>query len=411
MNFEIMAVGFSFAFTSLYWLICVFKITPANYGHMMQIQAFVLLVTAVFSLRTHDLVFYLHKSHSWSLRQSFNLAQTLEFALIIISATSTLAISALINWSSNTQILTDDIFTSILISFIANITLLQGASLAYLRAQHLDINIAWSDFFNICAWVVALTWLIRIEEPSIIEVLGAAFTAAAIKPISLLIISRKSSLFIPFQIKSKVTNFDRKSIGYFLLAGQLANTMKNGLISIETLLIGRLLTAESVAVFRIARSFLGLTTALLNISYQKTFRELVKIKEKSELKKVIKLMNISSFKLWAFSIPIICIASVLFSLINESIIYKQLPEITLITALAYLPVALQQTYYARLSLEALFNSINKAYIIGLVVLLVSCLIAATFITLPLFIFIILVANFSRLWVMTISVKENSIKHH
>jgi O-antigen/teichoic acid export membrane protein len=408
MYFEIIAVGFSFAFTSLYWLICAFKMTATDYGHMMQIQAFMLIVTAICSLRTHDLVFYLHKSHSLPLHQSFNLAQTLEFVLVAISATSTFLISALINWSSNTKILSDDIFTSVLISFIANVTLLQGASLAYLRAQHLDANVAWSDLINICAWGVALTWLIRIGEPSIIEVLGVAFTAAALKPLSLLIISRIFLLFNPSQIKSSATNLDRRSIGYFLLAGQLANTMKNGMTSIETLIVGRLLTAESVAVFRIARSFLGLTTALLNISYQKTFRELVKVKEKTELKKIIRLMNKSSLKLWALSVPIIIIASFLFTLINKNIIYNQLPEITLITALAYLPIALQQTSYARLSLEASFHGINKAYIIGLAVLLLTCLITTTFITLPIFLFIVMVANFSRLWVM--SAFANKLPH-
>ena len=407
MRFEVITVGLSFAVTSLYWLIAAFRMSAANYGHMMQLQAFIFVVTAIFSLRTHDLVFYLHKAHSCSLKRSFNFTQILEIALVIFSTATTIIASLIINKATNSQVIGDDILIAICISFLANITIMQGSSIAYLRAQHLDINIAWSDFFAIGAWSGALFWLTTRGNLHIFEILGVGFAAAATKPILLLIISRCSSVLNFSNAEVIQANLDRKSILYFLLAGQFTNMMKNSLVSLETLLLGRLVSAESVAVFRIARSFLGLTTAMLNISYQKTYRELVKCKTLSEIELTTNLMNRNSVKLWAFSIPLMLIASSLFSNLNGSATYDNLSLMTLMSAATYLPIALQQTFYARLSLAASFGKINMAYVIGTGFFLIFCLVTTTFITLPLFIFIIGIANFTRLWIMRNAVRDTS----
>jgi hypothetical protein len=175
--------------------------------------------------------------------------------------------------------------------------------------------------------------------------------------------------------------------------------LKNTMVSVETIVAGLMMHPEAVATFRVSRSFFGLTTALLNITYQKTFRAIVGHKPSLEIKPLIKKFNEQSLTIWAISIPATIVASFLFLQIKDDIAYQGLPLITIMVAIAFLPIALQQSYYALLTLEVRFEKISAAYIIGGAVLLIVCFILKSNMTLPLFIASLCAANFSRLWFM------------
>jgi len=397
MRFEILTSGIAFTATSLYWLFAAFRLSAGEYGQMMQLQALILIVTAIFSLRTHDLVFYLQKTHSWDLRHSFIFAQNLEIALVILSTAGAVCLLLLHSILSDPAHADVSIVTWSAISLLANSTLIQGSSLAYLRAHHLDAKIAWSDLYAIGAWIGALFLLAIWKHPKPNEVLVIGFAASAIKPIALLVISRSAPTVRTLRLGMPMIALNKKEISYFLLGGQLTNMLKNGMISVETLLIGLMMSTESVAIFRISRSFFGLTTALLNITYQKTFRELVKQKTATEINLTITNFNSKSLKLWAVSMPPIIVASFMFLHIKNDIAYSELPFITLLISIAFLPIAIQQSHYALLTLEARFKKISMAYFVGASVLLLSCLSLNSQMTLPLFVLTLMVANFSRYW--------------
>jgi hypothetical protein len=397
MRFEILTSGFAFFATSLYWLFAAFRLSATEYGQMMQLQALIIIVTAIFSLRTHDLVFYLQKSHSWELRRSFYFAQSLEIALVVLSTASAISLLLLNSILSEPVRADVDLVTWTTISLLANSTLIQGSSLAYLRAQHLDVKIAKSDLYAIGAWGAALLLLAIWKNPKPQEVLVVGFAASAIKPMALWIVSRATPTVRLSRESMPMKTINKKEVCYFLLGGQLTNMLKNGMISIETLLLGLMMSPESVAIFRVSRSFFGLTTAMLNITYQKTFRELVKQKTDMEIKLTITRFNSKSLKLWAISIPPIIVASFLFSYLKNDAAYSELPFITLLISIAFLPIAVQQSDYALLTLGAKFKKISIAYIVGGGVLLLSALSLNSQMTLPLFVLIIGVANFLRYW--------------
>lgn len=399
MRFEIVTSGMAFFATSLYWLLAAFRLSPADYGQMMQLQALVLIVTAIFSLRTHDLLFYLQKTHSWELGHSFNFVQNLEMVLIILSTAVAVSLLLLNSIASDPALAGVGLIRWSAISLLANSTLIQGSSLAYLRTQHLDAKIAWSDLYAVGAWGAALLFLAIWKYPEPHEVLVVGFAASAIKPIALLIISRSTPAIRMLRLGVPVIALNKLEIFYFLLGGQLTNMLKNGMASIETLLISLTMTTESIAIFRVSRSFFGLTTVLLNITYQKALRKLVKQKTTKKIKSTITNFDSKSLRLWAVSTPPIIFASFLFLYIKGDVAYEELPFITLLISIAFLPIAAQQSHFAFLTLDAQFKKISIAYIIGGGVLLLSYLFLNSQMTLPLFVLTLGVANFSRYLIM------------
>jgi O-antigen/teichoic acid export membrane protein len=129
--------------------------------------------------------------------------------------------------------------------------------------------------------------------------------------------------------------------GLPLLAGQFTNLIKNNLLSLETLLLGRLVAAEGVAVFRVARSLVNLSTVLLNISYQRSFRALAAEKDDARRGPILRRMSGSAVKLWAASVPPVLVAAIAFAWLKPEG-YADLTWLTALAALAALPVALKR---------------------------------------------------------------------
>lgn len=396
MRFEIIAVGLSFAATSLFWFVSALRMSAANYGHMMQLQAFLLIVVAVFSLRTYDLVFYLHNTHFWTLKRSFKFAQKLEVSMAVLSVIISFFIWQLVAKDANSAVLSGWDFSQLLLICLANMSIVQGAAMSYLRALHLDSKIAVADFLTSLAWLSALAWLFLWHTSSYINVLTAGFAAGAVRPIVLKILVMLIKVDQQDVISvDEVKPFQWRNIIYVLLSGQLTNMLKNNLISLETLLLGRLVSAESVAVFRIARSFLNLSTVFLNISYQKTLRELAVCSSLAERKLIVRQMTQLSLKLWMFSLPIMFSAAFMYSFQQNSPSYDDLMLVLVIATIFSLPVVLQNSDFICLYLGNRFSIINLAYIIGFLLLVLSCILLVNQMSLILFMFVSGFSNIAR----------------
>jgi hypothetical protein len=387
MRKEIIPVAVSFGATSLYWLGASIGMEVADYGRMMQQQAMLLIVTALFSLRTYDLVFHLQKSHAWSLRRAYRSALLVEVVMTLLSTACSLVVGHWISVATfNASATGSDLVWSLAV-LLVNLSIMQGASAAYLRGLHQDQQIAKVDLLTATAWVAALIWLVATDHPTILEVLGAGFTAAAMRPLALTAFAHAATASDQTPSRTDVKPLNKRGIGYVLAAGQFTNLLKNNLLSFETLLLGHFVTSEAVAVFRVARSFLNLSTVLLNISYQKTVRDLAACSSNLKRKPIIRLMTITSFKLWGLSIPVIFVAAVFYDQFQIGAGYGNLLAVLGVSAIASVPVVLQQSDFAALSLDGRFRLINWAYGIGFLVLLLGCVVLSNWMTLMIFILI------------------------
>jgi O-antigen/teichoic acid export membrane protein len=375
MRLEILAVALSFGATSLFWLVSALRMAAADYGAMMQLQALLLTCVALFSLRTHDLVFHLQAHHDWALKAAWRLALRLELVLMLLGSVCVLVAS---HWLPLGAVDAGGPAGAAWVAtvLLANLTVLQGASAAYLRARHLDRRIAAADTAATAAWLLALAYVLLTPRPATWLVLGVAFAAGAVRPLVLTALAVAPHAGTdPSATDTPATPvLDRRRIGGFLLGGQFTNLIKNNLLSLETLLLGRLVAAEGVAVFRVARSLVNLSTVLLNISYQKSFRALAAEKDATRRGPILRRMSRSAVKLWAVSLPPVLVAAVAFVWLKPTG-YADLPWLTALAALAALPVALQQPHFAGLSLDGRFGRINASYIAGFLVLVAGCALA------------------------------------
>lgn len=397
MRLEIVSVTLSFGASSLYWLVSALRMDAAVYGGMMQLQALLLTCVAVFSLRTHDLVFHLQAHHGRPLRTAYLGALQLELALTVIGSACCLVLALLgVFGLLASSGVSPALWAAA--ALLANLTILQGASAAYLRGSHLDRRVAWADLLTALAWGAALVSALTLRAPATWWILGIGFAAGAVRPLALTGFALTGALWqSPDQpaVNGNLPPLNRRQLGRFLVAGQFTNLLKNNLLSLETLLLGRLAGADQVALFRVARSLLGLATVLLNISYQKAFRALAASKEAGQRQQVIRRMTRSSLKLWAGSLPIVFAAGLLFVHLKGGPHYNGLVLVLAVAALAALPLALQQSDFAALSLDGQFARINLAYSLAFGLLLVGCLVWADRMSALLFLALSAVAGLLR----------------
>ena len=396
---EILPVTISFAATSLFWLGASIRMEATDYGRMMQQQAMLLIVTALFSLRTYDLVFHLQKSHSWSLRRAYRSALLLEVVLTLVSTACSLAVGYLTSGAAFIGAATSSGAAWSVTVLLVNLSIMQGASAAYLRGRHRDQRIAMVDLLTAAAWVVALIWLAAADHPTIAAVLGAGFTAAAMRPLALTAFAHAATASEQTPARMNSKPLDKRKIGYVLAAGQFTNFIKNNLLSFETLLLGHVVTSEAVAVFRVARSFLNLPTVLLNINYQKTVRDLAACASQLQREPIIRRMTITSLKLWGLSMPVIFVAAALYVQLQIGSGYADLLVVLGVAAIASVPGVLQQSDFAALSLDTRFSQINWAYGVGFLVLLVGCAVLSNWMTLMIFMLISGGAAFVRFFML------------
>ena len=173
----------SFGASSLYWLALAFTMSATEYGAMMTAQAAVLLIVAVFTFRTHDLVYYLVSSVDQPLGRSWRIGLTVETA----AAGASIAICATGAWlfSGRLAVEASPVLLA-LFALLASLAVMQGATIAKLRHSHRADRIVRADAACIAAWgaVAAAAVAMPDHPPAMMLVLGAA--PQAVRTVSLI---------------------------------------------------------------------------------------------------------------------------------------------------------------------------------------------------------------------------------
>lgn len=390
---------FGLAAVSAFWLAAAFFVTPGQFGEMAKLQAIIMLVVATLSLRTYDLSFFLLRQHGQSVTSAFKRAFTVELALFVVCAACVLVGLAFIPAELSEIAGGIDGQFAALAGVLAAAPVLQGSTQALLRQQNRDIQVALADLAGGFAFAVATgTIMLAPNRPEFIILLWLG--AAAVRPLTLVVVS--------MMVRNRVAAGEQategpspswRAIAKFLALGQLTNVVKNNGPSIELMILGAFVGPASVAVFRVARSFLQLSVVLINIVYQRAFRGLAKLAPNDDRGPTIRRINRNSLLAWLASLPLIGAGGAAFVYLNPHQVYSELWTALPIFVLATLPTALQQAQFADLAISGRYVAINLSYLAGMAVLAGLCWVTGGMLSVQLFASWLFVANLTRLAVM------------
>lgn len=367
----------NFGASSVFWLAAAFFMRSADYGRMMTIQAAIVLVTTLLAFRTHDLVFYLRTRESKSINTAFRLSLGCETATWIIS--SIIVTSGAFFYFAPSQFGSAVPQVALAGLFLALGTS-QGASIAKLRYLKRGDLIARADLMCMMLWTAACLGLLPLRNaaPPVILLLGTFPTAA------------RTVALIHFALLARTddgtgdaeTPIDRdhlRAVARFLIGAQVTNFLKNGAVSIETMILAATLNPTAVGLYRIARSTQGATTAAINVEYQRSYAALARSSSGEERASALALLNKRSLWICLLLYPVSAGFALVFALIKPEVDVIDFQLITLGTFAAFIPAALQQGYFAALSLAGEHRHVNTAYIVSTMLLLIF---AAMLIILP-----------------------------
>lgn len=391
---ELLASLLGYGASSLFGILAALALSASSYGEIMQIQSAVLLVVAMFSLRTFDLVFFLQKQFSIAPLASFHRAFAIESALAAVCLAVVLSLAFLgLAPTTHLQLSTTSI---VIIAVLGSCTIFQGSTQALLRSLGADRRIAWADLTSAGVFMIAAGAVLLLGRGNAPFALVTWFVANAARPLVLLALALVSARAMHDQAAPAAAALPvgRQQLIRFLAGGQFTNLLKNNSVSVETLLVGRLGSNEAVALYRICRSLVNVATALLNVIYQRSFRALSKCDE-GERADVKRRLDRQAVVVWACCLPLMIGGAFAFARLSPDPAYDPIEFTVVLVMIATLPTVLQQSVFAELSMTGNFTRIGFAYLVGLALLIAASFACAGFFSVELFTVLLLVTNSIR----------------
>ena len=352
-----------FAGNSAFWLALAFLMSAQAYGELMTVQAAVLLVVSGLTFRTHDLFFNLLTQQARTPDQVYGITRRSELASAML-ASAIVMVGAGAILLPHGQLVPFAITAgyAVLAAWGAN----QGAAIARLRQASRGDIIARTDVVASVLWglaILAAIFLLRVH-PLLPLLLGAAppFARSCL-------LARSARRFAPDDgTKSHFTNQERRNVARFLLGAQLTNFLKNGAVSIETVILAAFAPPPLVAMYRVARGVLGIAVAALNVAYQRVYPVLARARSKAEFRAAVASLERRSLLICLVTYPLSAGTALAYAWLKPGVAILELELLTLATFVASLPAALQQGAFAILSLRGQHRSANLAYIVWFAVL-------------------------------------------
>jgi hypothetical protein len=357
----------SFGASSIYWLALAFLLPAASYGKMMTLQASILLITTIFACRTFDLMFFLVTKLGYRAEASFRVALTCE-AVSVVTTTLVCSVGALLVYRADLGL--PSAGGVIALAFTSSVATAQGASMGKLRYLVRNHVIARADYLTIACWGAAGISLIALRNHSPIVLLVVGTLPTAVRTIALGLGARAS------RAAHDGKSFERMDLGTilkFLAGGQVVNFSKNSSVSIETMILAAFCPPTSVAMYRLARSGMGITTAASNITWQQGVSSLARADSREHKVEILRRMRREGLLLAIGMYPVAAVFGLVYALSKHDIDVVTLQLVTLGVGLSFIPAVLQQGPIALLSLEGANGKVNTGFAIGIAALvLLSC---------------------------------------
>lgn len=380
-----------FAGNSAFWIALAFLMSAQAYGELMTVQAAVLLVVSAVTFRTHDLFFNLLTQQGYDHERAYGISRRSEIAAALL-ASVVVAIGAAAILLPKGQVAAFAITAgyAVLAALAAN----QGASIAELRQAHRGDIIARTDAMASVLWGLAALSAVFIGKlhPLLPLLLGAVPTFARS-----LLLARSARRFAPDRrAAAHLSKGEWTRVAQFLLGAQLTNFLKNGAVSIETVILAAFAPAPMVAMYRLARGVLGIALAALNVAYQRVYPALARATSELEFRAAVTSLERRSLLICVLTYPLSAITAFAYAWMKHDVGILQLELLTLGTFLASLPAAVQQGAFATLSLRGQHRSANLAYLIWFAVLGVGSVILLWVPRVEVFMAALIVAGLARL---------------
>lgn len=357
----------SFGASSVYWLALAFVLPAPSYGKLMTLQASVLLVTTFFAFRTFDLLFYLVSKLGYRVAAGFRVAFLCELLSITV-ATLVCAIGLLL--VSPASLGMPPAPGVIAFAFLSSVAVAQGASMARLRYLVRQDLIARADFLTIACWALACASLVVFPGQPPIGMLIVGTLPTMVRTLALGWAARVSDP------KPEGRGFARSDLGgivRFLVGGQIVNFAKNSGVPIETMILAAFCPPTYVAMYRLARSTLGATTAATNVTFQQGYAALAHAETQERKLKVWGRIRSEGVRLAFLLYPLSAGFALVYALTKHDVDVVTLQLVTLGTFLAFLPSVNQQAPIAVLSLEGAHTRVNAGFAVGIATLaLAAC---------------------------------------
>lgn len=390
----LLAMG-TFAASSFFSLALAFVLAPSLYGQMMTWQAAILIVSSFLTTRTYELFFHLQSKHDVDGRRAFWTSVRIETlsSLVIVAACAVGAVFAGMASASFPGV-ADVTTLAVLIAFGT----MQGGSVAWLRHTGQWGFVAAADFTCILTWAAALAILIfsGIRDPLTLLLLNALAQGV-----------RAASLFA-----ACVVTFGRNRASHkrgnspelgkvlkFIAGGQVANALKNGSTSVETIIVAVFFGPVTVALYRIARALIGLPTAALNVLLQKSYPTLTRSTPGFERQQARQKLAHRSIQVALILYPLAAGIGIVYALIKPEVDLIQFQLVLAACYLTLIPAAQQQAAFVLLSVNGDHAALSVAYIVAFVFLL-SCVGLLTLVpSLTIFLLSVFGAAVIRAWII------------
>jgi O-antigen/teichoic acid export membrane protein len=349
-----------FGASSLFWLVLAFLMPAAEYGSMMTVQAPVLLVVAVFTFRTHDLVYYLASQRGLGIERSWRIAVTIE----AVATLACIAMCAVGLTLFDIELpVTGHRGQVLLFGFLAALTVLQGATVAKLRYQQRANRIIVANWVCLGGWVLAGAALLWPEHPPL-AMLSLGSLPQALRSLALLMQSRVAEA----DGGRASTSVPRNEIIRYLAGGQMINVVKNGATSIETMILAAFAPPAIIAMYRLAKSTLGVATSAANVAFQQGFAAIAKAQDQARRLVQLRLLNRRSLRIALASYPLSAAFALAYGLYKPEIEVLTFELIVLGVFIAFIPSVLIQGPFIVVTLSGENRTANFAYLLSLVVL-------------------------------------------
>jgi hypothetical protein len=345
---------------SLFWLVLAFLMSADQYGSMMMVQAPVLLVAVAFTLRTHDLVYYLASQHGIGIGRSWRIALVIE----AVSALASVAVCALSLFLLDIELpVSGHRGEVVLFSSLASLAILQGASVAKLRYHQRADRIVVANWVCLGGWVLVGAALLRAPHPPL-TMLTLGAIPQALRSLVLLVQSsigrtdgEETALSVP-----------RREVARYLAGGQMINIVKNGATSIETMILATVAPAPIIAMYRLAKSTLGIATSAANVAFQQGFAAIAKAPDDARSRVQMRLLNTRSLRIGLAAHPLSAAFALVYGLYKPEIDVVNFQLIVLGVFLAFIPSLLIQGPFIVVTLKGGYRTANYAYLLSLAVL-------------------------------------------
>lgn len=354
-RFEALMAIANFGASSLYWLAIAFLISVSDYGILMTAQAAILLVVALFTLRTHDMVFFLSGTHGYSIGHAWRAAFTIEIIALLLCLAGGITAIFLIE---------PDIFPSpavaLLFLALSATVIFQQASTAKLRRLERMRTIHAANGLTLALWVLALAWLALASH----AVLGDFLVVGAV-PLagrSLVLVVGALAARDPAALDDRATEWGR--VTRFAISGQAVNFVKNGATSIETTILAIFVPPAAVGLYRLTKSAQGMATAFSNVAFQQGSDSIASASAADHRRDLLRRLRLRGLRGSLATYPFAAAFAALYAWWKPEVGLAEFELVMAFSFLAMLPQIMLQGAFIVLSLAGQHGRINAIYLLS-----------------------------------------------